>query len=194
MDINWLIFSPDRQLLAASSIHNNTSIDVWLLKTGEHLAHFEDEAPDKSLYKFGRIDPLSHPFTCTGPLAFSADSKLLACGQTYRFGEDDTKNESHLISVWDMDAGERIACIHDFPEIVYSLSFSPCNQFLSIGGSETGVQFRCVQFQFCRDTRHIQELQGNDLGMYVSYSSEGTLRAAGESHQVLLLSGIMRTR
>ena len=179
LDINWLIFSPDRQLLAASSIHNNTSIDVWLLKTGEHLAHFEDEAPDKSLYKFGRIDPLSHPFTCTGPLAFSADSKLLACGQTYRFGEDDTKNESHLISVWDMDAGERIACIHDFPEIVYSLSFSPCNQFLSIGGGNGSVQVCTVPIL----QRHKTYSRTSGEGMYVSYSSEGTLRAAGESHQ-----------
>lgn len=178
LNIDWLMFSPDRQLLAAASLQHNTSIDVWRLETGKHFAHFEDDAPDKSLYKFGRIGPLSRSFTHTGPLAFSADSKLLACGQTYRFGEDDTKNESHLISVWDMDAGKRIACIHDFPEMVNSLSFSPCNRFLSIGGSGAGV-VQIWNVPHC-ELQQTYSICAND-GVYVSYSEDGILRAAGAS-------------
>ncbi len=179
LDIDWLAFSPNGQLLAAAALQKNTSIDIWQLETSEHLVHLEEEAPERSEYKLRRIGPLSRSFTRTGPLAFSADSKLLACGQTYRFGEDDTKNESHLISVWDMDAGERIACIHDFPEMVYSLSFSPCNRLLAIGGRDGSIQV----WTFPILQRHKTYSRTSEEGMYVSYSSEGTLRAAGESHQ-----------
>ena len=170
LDIDWLTFSPNGQLLAAASLQHNTSIDVWQLETGEHLAHLEEDVPENIAN------------SRTGPLAFSADSCLLACGQTYRFGDfhsDRVDSERHIISVWDMDAGERVACIPDFPEMVYSLSFSPCNRFLSVGGRDGSVQVWTVPIL----QRHKTYSRTSEERMYVSYSSEGTLRAAAESHQ-----------
>ena len=166
---DWLVFSPNGQLLAAAAAHYDTSIDVWQLETSEHLAHFEDEVPDKSAYKFRHI----------GPLGFSPDSSLLACGQTYRFGADGVDRETHFVSVWDMNAGERIACIPDFPEMVCSLSFSPCNRLLAIGGWSGLVQVWEVPILQRQKTYSISSGQE----MYVSYSPEGILRAAGGSHK-----------
>ena len=169
MDIDWLTFSPNGQLLAAASLQRNTSIDVWQLETGEHFAHLEEDMPENIAN------------SRTGPLAFSADSCLLACAQTYRFGDchsDGVDSEVHFISVWDMDVGKRIACIMDFPEMVDSLTFSPCNRFLAIGGFGEGlVQIWKVLHCELQKTYSISSIEGT----YVSYSQDGILRAAGSS-------------
>lgn len=169
MDIDWITFSPDRQLLAAASLQKNTSIDIWQLETGEHLAHFEEDVPENIVN------------SRTGPLAFSAYSCLLACGQTYRFSDchsGEADSEVHFISVWDMDAGERIACIPDFPEMVNSLAFSPCNRFLAIGGFGEGlVQIWKVPHCELQKTYSIPSIEE----IYVSYSQDDVLRAVGVS-------------
>ena len=149
------------------------------METGEHLAHFEEEAPEKSIYELRRIGVLNHSSTRTGPLVFSADSKLLACGQTYRFDLPEENKEAHFISVWTMEIGEHIVRIKDFPEMVYSLSFSPCNRFLAIGGKDGSVQVWTVPIL----QLHKIYSRTSKEGMYVSYSSEGSLCAAGESQQ-----------
>ena len=169
MNIDWLTFSPDRQLLAAASLQKNTSVDVWKLETGEHLSRLEEDVP-KNIAN-----------SRTGPLAFSADSRLLACGQTYRFRDchsDKADSGVHFISIWDMDINERIACILDFPEMVNSLAFSPCNRFLAIGGFGEGlVQIWEVPHCELQKTYSISSIEG----IYVSYSQDGILRAAGAS-------------
>lgn len=173
LDIDWITFSPNGQLLAAASVQHNSSIDVWQLESGEHLAHFvEEDDPGSSEYPLGR----------TGPLAFSLDGHLIACGQTHRFDKDDVNSDEHFISIWDIDACERIARITDLPELVYSLSFSPCNQLLALGGGygDGIVQVWKVPqcelqqtYSICTDEK-IDEI-------YVSYSQDGVLRAAGAS-------------
>ena len=169
LDIDWLTFSPNGQLLAAASLQKNTSVDVWQLETGKHLAHFEEDVPENIA-------------DCrTGPLAFSEDSRLLACGQTYRFGDrysDTADSEEHLISIWDMNINERIACILDFPKMVNSLSFSPCNRFLAIGGVGEGL-VQIWEVPHC-ELQKTYSICAND-GIYVSYSPNGILRAAGAS-------------
>ena len=171
LGIDWLTFSPNGQLLAAASLQRNTSIDVWQLEAGEHFARFvEEDDPERSEYPLGR----------TGPLAFSVDSHLIVCGQTYRFVEDGVKNETHFISVWDIDAGKRIARIMDFPDMVNSFSFSLCNRFLAIGGYGEGlVQVRKVPHFELQKVYSIPSVEA----MYVSYSQDGILRAAGASRE-----------
>ncbi len=170
LNIDWITFSPNGHLLAAASLQYNPSIDVWQLESGEHFAHFvEEDDPERSEYPLG----------VTGPLAFSVDGHLIACAQTYRFVEDGVRSESHFISLWDIDLGERIARIINLPEMVYSLSFSPCNQFLAIGGGYDQGIVQVYKVPHC-EIGQTYSICATD-GIYVSYSQDGILRAAGAS-------------
>lgn len=85
-NVSRLAFSADGQRLACSGGHYDT-VYVWHAETGEPLAEFTvDDAPKKG--------PLPRI-----PIAFSPDGVLLACA-----------TPENTFSVWDLTAGERIAC------------------------------------------------------------------------------------
>ena len=101
-----LAFSSDQQYLAACSGGSGDSVYIWHAMTAEQVLKFPIEKKTRS--GLGRIQ-----------ITFSPDSSLLA-GVT----RDD------IISIWDIEAGERIACLNRQSDIVYDLIFSPCGQHL----------------------------------------------------------------
>ena len=100
-------------------------------------------------------------------MAFSPDNRLFA-----------SSHWSDFISVWDLTVGERIIRLTGHPEGVHSLSFSPCGQFLAAGGVKGTVQvWETSTWQL-----HQTYPSSGDDWMDISYAPDGTLRAAGISH------------
>ena len=169
IDIDSLAFSPNGHLLAAAAREGDTCIDVWLSESGERIARFEIENQEdvkESIYECTR----------TGPLVFSTNSQLLACG-LHKFSRNQDGAVS-FISIWNVDTGAHVAHI-PVPKPVHSLSFSPCGQFLSSGNYAGTVQVWTVGDW---DVHRVYPTYG-DYCMYVAYSSEGFLRAAGISRE-----------
>lgn len=104
------------------------------------------------------------------PIAFSPDTQLLA--STIR---DDTNDDAESIIVWDIESGERVACLTGHTGCIYRLCFSPCGRFLASGGEEDGtvLTWRVGSWE------HIKAYTGyGKSDMVPSYSSEGVLRVA----------------
>ena len=156
--IRSLAFSPDNQHLAATGFRCEI-VYTWNPRTGTPLATFhEPERETRSLYP-----------TLTRPVAFSPDSRLLAC--TAPAGATDGPD---VVLVWDVVSGERIACLTEQQGFVCSLCFSPCGQTLAIGGYKGTVQVWNVKTW--EQQRAYQNYDAT-ARMSVSYSQEGVLHA-----------------
>ena len=156
--IQSLAFSPDNQHLAATGSRCEI-VYTWNPRTGTPLATFhEPQRETRSLYP-----------SLPRPVAFSPDSRLLAC--TAPAGTTDGPD---VVLVWDVGTGERIACLTEQPSFVRSLCFSPCGQTLAIGGHKGTVQVWNVKTW--EQQRVYQNYDGTSR-MSVSYSQEGVLHA-----------------
>jgi len=156
--IQSLAFSPDNQHLAATGMRCEI-VYTWDPRTGTPLATFhEPQRETRSLYP-----------TLTRPVAFSPDSRLLAC--TAPAGATDGPD---VVLVWDVVSGERIACLTEQQRFVRSLCFSPCGQTLAIGGYKGTVQVWNVKTW--EQQRVYQNYDGASR-MRVCYSQEGVLHA-----------------
>ena len=154
--IQSLAFSPDNQHLAATGSRCEI-VYTWNPRTGTPLAAFhEPERETRSFYP-------SHP----QPVAFSPDSRLLAC--TASAG---TTDGSDVVLVWDVVSGERIACLTEQPSFVRSLCFSPCGQTLAIGGHKGTVQVWNVKTW---EQQRVYQNYDDTAHMSVFYSQEGVL-------------------
>ena len=156
--IQSLAFSPDNQYLAATGSRCEI-VYTWDPRTGTPLAKFHDpQRETRSLYP-----------TLTRPIAFSPDSRLLAC--TAPAGATDGPD---VILVWDVVASERIACLTEQPSFVRSLCFSPCGQTLAIGGYKGTVQVWNVKTW---EQQRAYQNYDDAARMRVCYSQEGVLHA-----------------
>ena len=154
--IQSLAFSPDNQHLAATGSRCEI-VYTWDPRTGTPLATFHDPQ---------RETRSSYP-SLPRPVAFSPDSRLLAC--TAPAGTTDGPD---VVLVWDVVTGERIACLTEQPSFVRSLCFSPCGQTLAIGSDKGTVQVWNVKTW--EQQRVYQNYDGTSR-MSVCYSQEGVL-------------------
>ena len=168
--IQSLAFSPDNQHLAATGSRCEI-VYTWDPRTGTPLATFHDpQRETRSLYP-----------NLTRPVAFSPDSRLLAC--TAPAGATDGPD---VILVWDVVTGECIACLTEQPSFVRSLCFSPCGQTLAIGGYKGTVQVWNVKTW---EQQRVYQNYDGTARMSVCYSQEGvlhTLENAQESGTVVV--------
>ena len=159
-----LCFSPSGQWLAASN-HGDVIVDIYESLTGRVRTSLELPAEDIALCCNAEDNRFFWNFS--GTLAFSPDDRLFA-----------SSHWSDFISVWDITLGKRISRLTGDPEGVHSLSFSPCGQFLSAGGVKGTVQV------WDTATWQLQQTypSSGDDWIDISYAPDGTLRAAGISH------------
>ena len=156
--IQSLAFSPDNQHLAATGSRCEI-VYTWNPRTGTPLATFHDtQRETRSLYP-----------TLTRPVAFSPDSRLLAC--TAPAGTTDGPD---VVLAWDVVSGDRIACLTEQPRFVRSLCFSPCGQTLAIGGDKGTVQVWNVNTW---EQQRVYQNYDGTARMSVCYSQEGVLHA-----------------
>ena len=156
--IQSLAFSPDNQHLAATGSRCEI-VYTWDPRTGTPLATFhEPQRETRSLYP-----------SLPRPVAFSPDSRLLAC--TAPAG---TMDGPDVVLVWDVVSGERIACLTEQLSFVRSLCFSPCGQTLAIGGYKGTVQVWNVKTW---EQEGVYQNYDGTARMSVCYSQEGVLHA-----------------
>jgi WD40 repeat protein len=156
--IQSLAFSPDNQHLAATGSRCEI-VYTWDPRTGTPLATFHD--PQRETRS---LSP-----TLPRPVAFSPDSRLLAC--TAPAGTTDGPD---VVLVWDVVTGECIACLTEQPSFVCSLCFSPCGQTLAIGGHKGTVQVWNVKTW---EQEGVYQNYDATARMSVCYSQEGVLHA-----------------
>jgi WD40 repeat protein len=162
-----LCFSPSGQWLAASR-YGSIIVDIYESLTGR--VHTSLELPSEEIELYSDADKFRmSSWYFSGALAFSPDDRLFA-----------SSHGSDFITVWDITTCERIIRLIGHPDgIVYALSFSPCGQFLAAGGVRGTVQV------WETDTWQLQQTypSSDDTLMNVSYTPDGTLRAAGISYE-----------
>ena len=177
--VSHFAFSPDSQHLVVSS-RRDYIIYVWHTETGEKVAKFHSETNFRWFSGSSR------------PIAFSADGRLLACMMpdsglfncADRIGEIRTSEHSaDFIAIWDMKIGERVACLTEPTDFLYSLSFSPCGQYLAAGGRDNTIHVWAVT-----DWQLTQTYSNYDVSrIQVSHSQEGVLRATGASDNTVVV-------
>lgn len=169
--VSYFAFSPDSQFLAVSS-RRDYIVYVWHIETGEQIAKLQSETN----FRWGSGN--------TRPIAFSADGRMLACmmpdsrlfDHADRFSRIRTSEHSNdFITIWDMKTNEQLVCLTEPTDFLYSLSFSPCGQFLVAGGRDNTIYIWQVENWKLNET--LNEYDFNNI--QVSYSQDGVLRAAG---------------
>ena len=112
------VFSQDgRHLVAADYRMKNRKIYVWDSHTGKQVKETE----------------IHHSYNVY-PLCFSPDLSLLAGKNSDPDNIGRNTGDGDSITVWQVDTGEQIANITGYSERVRKLCFSPCEQFLAVGG------------------------------------------------------------
>jgi WD40 repeat protein/transcriptional regulator with XRE-family HTH domain len=110
-DFTWgLAFSPDGQILASGSPHDNL-VNLWNTQTG------------KLVCEPLQVDKMSWA------VQFSPDGKWLAIGE-----------EEGILELWDVATATRIAYLEGHSEIVQSVAFSPDGQWLVSGSNDFTVR------------------------------------------------------
>ena len=160
--IRFLAFSPDNQHLAATGIRDEV-VYTWNPRTGTPLTTFHD--PQRE----------SHNRSQTLPVAFSPDSRLLAC--TAPAG---TTDDPDVVLVWNVVSGECIACLTEQPSFVRSLCFSPCGQTLAIGSYKGTVHVWNVKTW---EQQRVYQNYDGTARMSVCYSQEGVLHTLENSRK-----------
>ncbi len=152
------IFSPNNRWLAIGN-SDTGNVEFREPETGTIVSTLMGEAEEGGAFM---------------PIAFSPDTQLLA--STSR---DDTNDDAESIIVWDIESGERVACLTGHTGCIYRLCFSPCGRFLASGGEEDGI----VIIWDVGNWEKIRAYTGyGKSDMIPSYSPEGVLRAAAVSN------------
>ena len=152
------VFSPDNRWLAISN-HDTGNVEFREPETGKIVSTLIGETGKGGAFM---------------PIAFSPDTRLLA--STSR---NDTNNDAESIIVWDVESGERVACLTGHTGYIYRLCFSPCGRFLASGGEEDGTVFVWDVGSWQQIKTHTGYGQSD---MIPSYSPDGTLRVAAVSY------------
>ena len=163
-----LYFSPSGQWLAANR-YSSVIVDIYESVTGRLHTSLELPSEEIELCSIDDDDWPDNGFSWffSSALAFSPDDRRFA-----------SSHFADFISVWDLTTCERIICLTGHPEGVHALSFSPCGQFLAAGGIKGTVQvWETAPWQL----QQTYPSFGDDW-MDISYTPDGTLRAAGISH------------
>ena len=179
--VSHFAFSPDSQLLAASS-RRDYILHVWNTETWELIAKF----PDNTNYIWFPI--------LQRPIAFSPDGSLIACTMPDEglFTHADhrwripripkSKHTSNYIAVWNIRTGEQLTCLTEHPDFVYSLSFSPCGKFLASGGRDGVIRvWSVINWELLHTFQNLGTERKDVL-----YSPEGVLRALEVSDAFIL--------
>lgn len=164
--VTRLVFSPDGQRLASSGGRYD-GVYVWHHESGEQVAEFTIDESLKPRFRPGFI-----------PLSFSPDGKLLA-GAT----------PEHTISIWDLEAKERIACLKGHVALVAELIFSPCGQFLT-SADINGILYEWDVSKMAEADFHVgfSELPTYVTGVpKLAYLADGTFIAAGNKESTVTI-------
>ncbi|MCG9128764.1 WD40 repeat domain-containing protein [Candidatus Poribacteria bacterium] len=165
-----LCFSPSGQWLAASR-DRSAVVDIWESETGKLYTELQTASEETKSRCFDGKNLYFHDLS--GALAFSLDNNFIAFSPN-----------SPLITVWNITTCEHIVNLTADPEGIYSIDFSPCGQFLAVGGMNGLVQI-------WNTSTWQRQYTYPPFGKYlinVSYTPDGILQAAGISYNTSTLT------
>ena len=152
------VFSPDNRWLAIGN-RDTGNVEFREPETGKIVSTLMSETEKGGAFM---------------PIAFSPDTQLLA--STSR---DASNDDTESIIVWDVESGERVACLTGHAGYIYRLCFSPCGRFLASGGEEDGTVIIWNVGSWEKIKTHTGYGKSD---MIPSYSPDGTLRVAAVSY------------
>lgn len=165
---NTVAFSQDGTLLASSS--QDGTIQLWRLQAHSANPLFQPIAqPWKTLCELPQR---------VWSIAFSPDSKFLACG-----------SEDHNLYVWDVETGDCLQILQGHSDWVRRVAFSPDGQFLASGSTDRTVKLWEIGSDQCYRTfqGHTQEVTG------LTFSPDGCYLATGSHDQTVKLWAVSPT-
>lgn len=157
--ISRIVFSGDSQHIAAS-VGLTGHVYIWNAETGKRISRLSPIPEIRLKWRGVRR-----------PLCFSDDSTLLACANA-----TNVAGTADSISVWYVKTGESVASLKGHTDLVHSLDFSPCGQFLA-SCDMSGI-LREWEVASRNEVRVLPEY-AKKYRMIPSYSPSGVLRAVG---------------
>ena len=173
--ISTIAFSADNQYIAASRLGNGV-ICLWNAETGTQITEFS-VPPNLTVGKSRGVER---------PLCFSPQGHLLAFASP-----SDTDGTADFVSVWDVKTGKQIASFKENTNIVHTLDFSPCGQFLAVGDASGTLREWDVS-----NKKLLRIVSGYDTKYWVipSYSQSGTLLAATKCQSTIVVWDVYCSR
>ncbi len=147
-----LTFSPDSCWIAI--VNRDGNVEILDVHTGECIVQMEHESNDRQTNHISKLqfspdgqlvaatigsqtylwNPMAGSITAKfigRNFAFSPDSRLLACENLHKIPDTTPVRYASDILVWDIVTGERVAHFTEHKELVRTIRFSPCGQFLA---------------------------------------------------------------
>jgi WD40 repeat protein len=165
---NTVAFSPDGTLLASSS--QDGTIQLWRLQAHSSNPSFQPIAQYwKTLWELPQR---------IWSIAFSPDSKFLACG-----------SEDHNLYVWDVETGDCLQTLQGHSDWVRQVAFSPDGQFLASSSTDRTVRLWEIGSDQCYRTLqgHTQEVTG------LAFSPDGRYLTTCSHDQTIKLWTVLPT-
>ena len=159
-DITQLEFAPNGQYVAATAENlgtEDTQTYIWCPDTGELI------------FKFTGIT-----------FVFSPDNRLIAAATPDEF-TNDAKWTAQCVSVWDIATDERIAHFIGHNDWVDSITFSPCNKFLTSSSRDQSIRVWDI-------AKGVQKEVYNDFQTTRAvpfYSTEGELFVIADGEDII---------
>ena len=147
-----LRFSPDSCRTAI--VNQDGIVEVLDIQSGECIAQMEQESNDRQINHISKLrfspdgqhvaatignqtylwNPMVGSITAKfigRNFAFSPDNRLLACENLHKIPDTTPVRYASDILVWDIVTGERVTHFTEHKELVRTIRFSPCGQFLT---------------------------------------------------------------
>lgn len=142
-NIREILFSPNSKVLAVNSGELGGTLTLWEIETSKHLHTFKHDAtPEEAagrgtlygneIFTSTLIGDIKDYETASGPMAFSPDSRFVAC-QEVNFA-----TSTYRIKIWDVKTGEEARVLAGHSQSIRSIAFSPNGKIL-VSGSWDGT-------------------------------------------------------
>jgi WD40 repeat protein len=194
-ECNYLFFSPDGKMLAASARPFDSPVSIWETATGKLLKTLPMAGETREPYDTGpKVDTgLDQIFFEYGAnlhsVAFSPDGKLIASG-----------NWRGEITLWDIATGKCLKTLGKHRKIVNCVAFSPDGKLLASGSTDTTTKIwdlrtgRCLRSLSNLEVlkqRHPdwykKRLPGDGAVFFVAFSPDGKLLASAGNVSYLVI-------